>query len=158
MSKMFRLKPKCNEDITRLKSAFGNDLLHLSFVVSTDGSAEASSWFLHVFVALFFVLAHFFTFSWWACTCIQILSLCLSLHMIGSMMCPSKRSDWRFSSCWPESAVFFGTKNWLEELTRSTSTHHFILSFLTLFFTLHHTLQKERKPMPENDSFFISFY
>lgn len=47
------------------------------------------------------------------------------------------------------------SKSWLEELTRSTSTHLFILSFLTLFFTLHHTLQKERKTMQMIVSFFL---
>lgn len=96
----------------------GSKQIQNSFQIS--GSAEASSRFLHVFVALFFVSAHFFTFSWWACTCIQILSLCLSLHMIGSMMCPSKRSSWRFSSCWPESAVFI----WYKELTRRADSFH----------------------------------
>lgn len=120
----------------------GSKQIQNSFQIS--GSAEASSWFLHVFVALFFVLAHFFTFSWWACTCIQILSLCLSLHMIGSMMCPSKRSDWRFSSCWLESAVFFlvqrtDSKSWL------VPHRHITLFSASWLYSLHYIIHCKKK-------------
>lgn len=84
---------------------------------------------------------------------------CLSVYLCTwlAAWCDHQRGAAEDSALVDRSQLFlFGTKNWLEELTRSTSTHLFILSFLTLVFTLHHTLQKERKPMPANDSFFLS--